>query len=235
MARRSKRGTTARQLGLLEGLRPVLRAEVGPERMLRSVATVLAGSGDYCIADVIDALGRTRRAEIAHADPSRREKLRLAAHDTVHAHDGRVARLLHSGTSEIVPAVSRAVAADRLADIVLLHGERFRSYMAAAVLVSGAPMAVLTMVTTQVGRSFGADDLAFLGVVADWTGLGLGERIAPRAPAARLGRSASRARALVAHRAGFASALSGASLLSGNFPARVRTSRTALTCRSASH
>jgi len=173
MARRSKRGTTARQLGLLEGLRPVLRAEVGPERMLRSVATVLAGSGDYCIADVIDALGHTRRAEIAHADPSRREKLRLAAHDTVHAHDGRVARLLHSGTSEIVPAVSRAVAADRLADIVLLHGERFRSYMAAAVLVSGAPMAVLTMVTTQVGRSFGADDLAFLGVVADWTGLGL--------------------------------------------------------------
>jgi len=173
MARRSKRGTAARQLRLLEELRPVLRAEVAPERMLRSVATVLAGSGDYCIADVIDAHGRMRRVEIAHADPSRREKLRVAAQDTSHTHDGRVARLLHSGSSEIVPAVTRALAGERLADIVLLRGERLRSYMAAAVSVSGSPMAVLTMATTHLDRVFGAADLAFLDVVADWTGLGL--------------------------------------------------------------
>ena len=173
MARRSKRGTAARQLRLLDELRRVVRAEVAPERMLRSVATVLAGSGDYCIADVIDAHGRMRRVEIAHADPSRRERLRIAAQDTSHAHDGRVARLLRAGSSEIVPAVTRALAGDRLADIVLLHGERSRSYMAATVSVSGAPMAVLTMVTTHLGRVFGADDLAFLGAAADWTGLGL--------------------------------------------------------------
>lgn len=73
----------------------------------------------------------------------------------------------------MVGTVTRAVAADRLADIVLLHGERFRSYMAAPVSVSGAPMAVLTMVTTRVGCTFGAGDLAFLALVADWTGLGL--------------------------------------------------------------
>jgi GAF domain-containing protein len=173
MATRSKRGTTARQVRLLEELRPVLRAEVAPERMLRSVAIVLAGWGDYCIADVIDGSGRTRRVEIAHADPSRLEKLRVAARDTRHPQDGRVARLLDGGPPELVPSVTRALAADRLADIVLVHGERFRSYMATAVSVSGAPMAVLTMVSTHVGRSFGADDLAFLGVVADWSGLGL--------------------------------------------------------------
>jgi GAF domain-containing protein len=173
MPSRSKRGIAARQLGLLDELRPVLRAEVSPERMLRSVATVLAGSGDYCIADVIDAHGRMRRVEIAHADPSRRERLRVAAQDTTHTHDGRVARLLESARSELVPAVSRAVASDRLSDIVLLHGERFRSYMAAAVAVAGSPMAVLTMVRTDAGRAFCSDDLAFLDVVAGWSGLGL--------------------------------------------------------------
>lgn len=173
MTRRSKRGTAARQLGLLDSLRPVLRAEVAPERMLRTVATVLAGSGDYCIADVIDAHGGLRRVEIAHADPSRRERLRVAAQATSHGQDGRVARLLRSGSSEIVPAVSRAIAGARLADVVLLRGERFHSYMAAAVSVSGAPMAVLTMVTSHAGRVFDADDLALLGIAADWTGLGL--------------------------------------------------------------
>lgn len=151
----------------------MLRAEVSPERMLRSVATVLAGSGDYCIADVIDAHGHVRRVEIAHADPSRREKLRVAAQDTSHGHDGRVARLLRSGGSEIAAKVTQAVACDRLADIVLLRGERVRSYLAAAVSVSGEPMAVLTITTTQLGHVFGADHLAFLRVVADWTGLGL--------------------------------------------------------------
>jgi GAF domain-containing protein len=158
---------------MLDELRPVLRSDLAPERMLRSVASVLAAAEDYCIADVIDAHGRIRRVEIAHADPSRREKLRLAAHDAHHAHDGRIARLLQSGKSELVPAVTRAVAAERLADVLLLHGERLRSYMAAPVSVSGEPMAVLTIVSARDARTFGADDLAFLDVVADWTGLGL--------------------------------------------------------------
>jgi GAF domain-containing protein len=173
MPSRSKRGTAARQVRLLDELRPVLRAEVSPERMLRSVATVLASSGDYCIADVIDAHGRLRRVEIAHADPSRREKLRVAAQDSGHGHDGRVARLLRSGGAEIASKVTQALASERLADIVLLRDERVRSYMAAAVSVSGAPMAVLTIVTTRPEGSHSRDDLAFLRVVADWTGLGL--------------------------------------------------------------
>ena len=151
----------------------MLRAEVTPERMLRSIANVLAASGDYCIADVIDAHGRMRRIEIAHADPSRREKLRVAAQDVQHGERGRVARLLHDGGSEMVPSVTRAVATERLADIVLLRGELVRSYIAAPISVSGTPMAVLTLVRTQARHAFGADDLAFLDVIADWTGLGL--------------------------------------------------------------
>jgi hypothetical protein len=173
MPSRSKRGTAARQVRLLDELRPVLRAEVSPERMLRAVAAVLARAGDYCIADAIDAHGRVRRVEIAHADPSRREKLRVAAQDTSHGHDGRIARLLRSGGAEIASKVTLSVASERLADIVLLRDERVRSYMAATVSVSGAPMAVLTIVTTRVASAHGTDDLAFLRVVADWTGLGL--------------------------------------------------------------
>ncbi|MDB4933822.1 MAG: hypothetical protein JWP87_794 [Labilithrix sp.] len=141
--------------------------------MLRSVAALLARSGDYCIADVIDAHGKVRRLEIAHADPSRRERLRVAADDTTHGPNGRVARLLQTGRPESLAHVSRAARARDLADIVLVHGETFCSYMAAAVWVSGAPMAVLTMVATKPARSFGTDELAELAVVSEWTGLGL--------------------------------------------------------------
>ena len=151
----------------------MLRAEGTPERILRSVANMLAASGDYCIADIIDAHGRMRRLEIAHADPSRREKLRIAAEDVRHAENGRVARLLREGSSEMVASVKRGAASERLADIVLLRGELVRSYIAAAISVSGTPMAVLTMVKTQARHAFGAGDLAFLEIVADWTGLGM--------------------------------------------------------------
>ena len=151
----------------------MLRAELSPERMLRSVASLLAVSEGYCIADIIDAHARMRRVEIAHADASRREKLRIAADDVRHGQHGRVARLLHHGGSEMVSVVSRAVATERLADIVLLRGELVRSYVAASISVSGTPLALLTVVRTQARRPFAADDLAFLEVVADWTGLGL--------------------------------------------------------------
>jgi GAF domain-containing protein len=45
--------------------------------------------------------------------------------------------------------------------------------MATAVTVSGGPLAVLTIVSTRKARHFDAQDVAFLAVIADWTGLGL--------------------------------------------------------------
>ena len=169
-----KRGVATRRLIVLEELRVILHGDLTAERMLRAVAVHLANGGDYCIADMIDRDGtRTlRRIEIAHADPSRRERLRVAADETRFEQEGRVASLLGTGGAEVVSRVTRAGAA-RAADIVLLQGETFGSYMAVSIKVSGAPMAVLTMVACQASRQFEADELGFLKVVGEWTGLGL--------------------------------------------------------------
>lgn len=169
---RMKRGVAARRLIVLEELRVILHADLTAERMLRAVAGHLANGGDYCIADMIDRHGTLRRIEIAHADPSRRERLRVAADETRFQADGRVASLLGSGGAEVVSRVTKAGGV-RASDIILLQGETFGSYMAVSIAVSGVPMAVLTMVASQAGRQFDADELGFLKVVGEWTGLGL--------------------------------------------------------------
>ncbi len=169
---RMKRGVAARRLVVLEELRFILGTDLSPKRMVRAVAAHLAIGGDYCIADMIEPGGSLRRLEIAHADPSRRERLRVTADETHLARGGRVATLLASGGAEVVPRLTRAAAA-RASDIVLLQGETFGSYMSASIMVSGAPMVLLTVVACQNGRQFDADELGFLKVVGEWTGLGL--------------------------------------------------------------
>lgn len=182
---RVKRGAANRRLDLLAKLRPLLRARVDPERMLRSVTSLLAVEiGQYCIADVVDAHGGLRRLEIEHADPSRRARLRVASEDAVLEPNGRVARLAATGGSEVMGRVTEGAKSRSLGDIRLLDGDRVRSYMAAAVPVNGATMAVLSLVVTNGTRRYDDADLGFLVNVAEWTGLGL-ENALRREPQAR--------------------------------------------------
>src|SRR5688572_4238795 len=109
---RAKRGAATKRLDLLAKLRPLVRAAVEPERMIRSVTSLLAVEiGQYCIADVIDRRGGLRRLEIEHADPSRRARLRVACEDALFEPTGRVARLSANGGHEHVPRVSDAARA----------------------------------------------------------------------------------------------------------------------------
>lgn len=171
---RAKRGAATKRLDLLAKLRPLVRAGVEPERMIRSVTSLLAVEiGQYCIADVRGRGGELTRLEIEHADPSRRARLRVACEDAVFEPNGRVAKLLASGGHECVPRVSDAARARSFGDIQLLDGEKTRSYMAATVHANGAPVAVLTLVVAHGTRRYDDADLAFLVAVADWLGLGL--------------------------------------------------------------
>jgi GAF domain-containing protein len=171
---RGKRRSASKRLDLLARLRPLLRAPVESERMLRSVMTLLAVElGQYCIADLLDEHGTRKRVGVEHADPSYRARLRHVCDDASLPAGGRVARMLARGGSELVPRVTEATRARAVGDIVLLGGEKVRSYMASTVFASGTPVAVLTLVTSLGTRRYGRDDLAVLEEVADWTGLGL--------------------------------------------------------------
>ncbi len=173
MARRP-RGLIAQRLDLLERLQPLLRAPVEPERMLRSVARLLAAdSRQYCIVDFIGREGVLSRLEIAHADASLRARLRVVCDGTLLLPNGRVPRLLGRGDSEVVPDVGDALRARALADIVLDTDDPVRSYMATTVAADGEPVAVVTLVTTRGGKRYSADDLATLESIVGWVGLGL--------------------------------------------------------------
>jgi GAF domain-containing protein len=173
-AKRSRRGASLKHLVTLTELRRILRAHVDPEKMLRGVAQLLAVEiGHFCLVDVVDRRGAFRRLEIQHADASLHARLRVACDDTRFSPGGRVARLFEVAGSELVARVTDGVRKGRLADITLVRDEGVKSYMAAAVVVNGAPMAVLTLVATHGTRRYDADERAFLEEVADWVGLGL--------------------------------------------------------------
>jgi len=174
MAIRVKRGASGRRLDFLAKLRPLLRASVDPERMVRSVASLLAVEvGQYCIVDWVDKRGTIRRLECEHADASRRARLRVLCDDARFEEGSRVPRLVASGGAEILSRVSEQARQRSLPDVTVLDGERVRSYMAASVVVKGVTVAVFTLVVTHGTRRYDESDLAFLVAVADWTGLGL--------------------------------------------------------------
>lgn len=168
-----KRGSASKKIELLTKLSPLLRSAIDPERMLRSVASLLAVEiGQYCIVDFMDRSQQLRRIDIVHADQSRNARLRVLCEDTRFAAGGRLVRLLAKGGSEIASKVDGA-RARAVSDIVLLAGESPRSYMATTVNVGGVPIAVLTMVVTNGTRRYGTDELVMLETAAQWIGLGV--------------------------------------------------------------
>lgn len=141
---------------------------------MRSVVRLLATEiGDYAIVDAHDRRGALRRLEIAHADPSKRARLRVACADADVEGCERVIRLFvgEGAAGELVARITRATRA-KIADVVLPDEPTIGSYMAAVVSVSGAPWGVLTMIATS-ARRYDDGDLALLVSVADWCGLGI--------------------------------------------------------------
>ncbi len=163
-----------KHLETLARLRRLLRQPVDPERMLKGVAGLLAVEiGQYAIVDVVDRRGSVRRLDIQHADASRHARLRVACDDAAFPAGGRVARLLERGGTEMAARVTESARSGKLADVALLQGDAVKSYMAAAVVVNGTPMAVLTVVATHGTRRYDDQELALLDQIADWTGLGV--------------------------------------------------------------
>ncbi|HEX2569638.1 MAG TPA: ATP-binding protein [Polyangia bacterium] len=128
---------------------------------------------DWCIVDTVSEQdgGGVRLLAAAHADPTKEEWARQLAHRyPFHPDQGcGVARVLRSGTSELYPDVfdTRWVAEPLTAE----HPEILRalgavSYMIVPLQARGRILAVITLVSSESRRRFGAADLRLVEDVA---------------------------------------------------------------------
>lgn len=201
--RRSRgRSDMSERLAFLCELRPVICSEVRATLMLQRVARLAARSlCEYCVIDLVDEHG-VRRIEIAHADASLIDHLRVLAEDFVPSPGGRIERMISSGEPELFPntrkSPKRMVSGMRPA-VKAVKGRvtkpppaaadgldfwpslKIASYVSVPVKVAGQVRAVITFASSRPSARFDDERLSFALEIAGWCGLALEvDRAAPQ-------------------------------------------------------
>ena len=161
------------ELHFLTELRGILTTQVDMERTLAAVARrAVPTLADYCVVDMVGADDTVRRVEIAHADPSLRERLRDACRQHVEGKGSSVARIARSGRATLIVET-------KYAELDFVRGARARSWAIVPVTIRKRTVAVMSFVCVERSRRIDAQDLSFLQEVAAWTALARGHRLAP--------------------------------------------------------
>jgi signal transduction histidine kinase len=185
---RSRLSEVARLAGAFGGLRDRLAARTAEreraERRLRFLADAsaqLAGSleygvtlervarlavptiADWCFVDVLDEDGGIRRVEVAHADPARAPEAAILRRYPPRPDMAEgIAKVLRTGVSELIPRFPApllpriAVDAEHLRAVQSLG---VRSCMRVPLIARGRTLGVISFLTTDSGRDYGAADL----------------------------------------------------------------------------
>ena len=121
---------------------------------------------DGCSVYISEDGREAERVAVANVDPAKE----ALAHElpsrhlfTTEAHYG-VGRVLRSGRSEMVPAITDAFLVRAAADrqhLAVLRGLKMRSSMIVPLRVRDRVVGALSMVTDVSGRNFGPEELAF--------------------------------------------------------------------------
>jgi signal transduction histidine kinase len=164
-ARTAERERAERRLRLLADASSHLAASLDYETTLERVAWLAVPAlADWCLVDVLEDDGEIRRVEVAHADSSRAgdaEILRGYPPDR-RATDG-IAQVLRTGVPELIRDVEdrrQAVTTrdERHQAIVLSLGAR--SLMRVPLLARGRTLGVISLISVDPHRRYGAADLA---------------------------------------------------------------------------
>lgn len=142
-----------------------LSASLEHEQTLAALARMAVPAlADWCAIDLVDGDGRPRRLVVVHADPRRvalAEELRRRwppqPGDTV-------SRVIASGTPVLVETITDEQLRSAQRDpehLRLLRGLGLRSAILVPLTVRGRVLGVLTLVTAESRRGYGAADLAF--------------------------------------------------------------------------
>ena len=119
---------------------------------------------DWCLVDAVEQGPWVSRVALAHLDPTLASQVQGLPQrfELRPAHVG-VLRVLHSGESELVPAVTDSLlraAASEPQHPALLHRLKAGSYMIVPLRARGHTLGAVTFVSSASGRRYGPDDLA---------------------------------------------------------------------------
>ena len=152
-------------LGFLAEVSTVLASSLDYEITLATVARMAVPHvADWCVVDMLEAGGATRRLAVAHADPSKVEQAwELARRYPLALGDPRVAvRVLQTGRSEIGAEVDDAVLAALARDpehLEMLRAQGCTSSISAALAARGRTLGVITFAMAESGRRYSTADL----------------------------------------------------------------------------
>jgi len=156
----------------------VLATTHNPAETVRHLAHILVPRlADWCIVQVADERGAIRPVEVAHKDPAKVELAwQVARRWRMPSGDGTAMRAVRNGEATLVPRVDREMLARRAADPEHLHvleSLGLRSAITVPLQARGRILGALTVMSAESGRTYGPDDLAFIGEIASWAALAL--------------------------------------------------------------
>ena len=179
-------------LGFLADVSTLLASSLDYETTLAAVARMAVPHvADWCVVDMLEPDGKTRRLAVAHRDPEKVELgWELARRYPPSLGDPRVPlRVLQTGQSELVIEVEDAVLASSAVDaqhLAMLRSQGCISSISAALAPRGRTLGVITFAMAESGRRYSKADLP---LVED-----LARRAALAVDNARLYREARQAR-----------------------------------------
>jgi PAS domain S-box-containing protein len=151
----------------------LLGSSLDYEETIRRVAELAVPRiADWCVAEVVDEAGVSRRLAVAHANPEKLElarELQLRYPPAAESTRGAAA-VLRTGKPDMMTDIpvelleGAAVDAEHLA---MLRALELKSYICVPLIAGGEVLGTLTFVGAESGRHYGPDDLPFAESIAE--------------------------------------------------------------------
>jgi signal transduction histidine kinase/CheY-like chemotaxis protein/putative methionine-R-sulfoxide reductase with GAF domain len=161
-----------RRSRFLANVSALLATTLDYEVTLRNLARLAVPElGDWCVIDVLEGDGAMRRVAVAHVDPCRESLVwELGRRYPMHPDDPHSpAQVAHTGRAELIPEVTAAIRAEAARDaghLEMIEQLGLLSYMVVPLVARGRRLGTLGVATSQSGRRYTSDDLAFTEEVA---------------------------------------------------------------------
>jgi len=157
---------------LLSEASRVLQSTLDYERTLDAVARLAVGDmSDWCAVDLVDSDGTIRQVVVAHVDEDRikwaRELNKRYPPD--YSGPAGVGHVIKTGLPEIYPEITDEMLAAAARDedhLGLMRELSFKSALVVPMIARGRTLGALTLVSTDMGRRYGDEDVTLAMEVA---------------------------------------------------------------------